>query len=266
MLEANLRTGRPVEELRAESISTLTELIEETSHEKLIEAASARSMLEPDEMQRVRDFVDDGLPSRRSLLSGFVDTDQFLDSFLLLDNSESQELITRGRSLRDVILRIRQLGGLDAAADRIPWLQRAVPLARSLDFDRLQRRRIFVRRAASWEAATSWCQGQGLYIEEGQHRAIAIAWNLTSGSHGEATDGAAVHRIHYLRGVNRLGHESGHAFWAVTAWQGPWSQPRPCFSTAQLVGGMVVCLLARYALARASSPTRPVHRRRKGSR
>ena len=244
IIEVNRRTGVPASILRDEPESALTELLATTQHESLVEASEARPLLDPGEMPRVFDFIDNGCPEKRSLLVGSVGSDEFIDSFLVLDNPDSRVLVSNGRSLRSVIETIRQMGGLESAASQVPWLQKCLPLARHLDWTRLSTdSMMFVRRASAEEAASSLCKGQGTYIEEGQHRAIAAAWNLTGGSAGTSAQQhvprGGEQLISYLRGVNRLGHERGPDFWDVGMRRAP-------FSTLQCAGALVVCGVLRW--------------------
>lgn len=248
--------GVPLQHLRSASASILQECLDATAHEKFVEATEARRMLATEEMPRVFDFIDHGCPSRRSLLVGAVGIDEFLDSFLVLDNIDSRALLGYGRSLRSVVESIRCMGGMEQAAMGIPWLAKCLPLANDLDWNRLASQLIFVRRASAEEAATAPCAGQGLYVEEGQHRAIAAAWNLTGGSsrkcgaHGDQDSvqpsSTQPTTISYLRGVNREGAEHGHPFWDVASKPSrltllnPWSCGCALFA----------CLLARWLLQR----------------
>ena len=245
IVNVNRRTGVPASMLRAEPDHVLHELLDTTLHETFVEASEARPLLDPDEMPRVFDFIDNGCPEKRSLLVGSVGTDELIDCFLVLDNPDSRELVSNGRSLRSVMETIRGMGGLERAASEIPWLQKCLPLARHLDWTRLATdRMMFVRRASAEEAASSLCQGQGAYIEEGQHRAIAAAWNLTGGSAGGSALGhhapsGGEQLIRYLRGVNRLGYERGPEFWDVGMRHAP-------FSTLQGAGALAVCGVLRW--------------------
>ena len=201
--DLNVRTGYPVVLLdRINRISELRKLLDTTRREHVVGADEACSLLSRDEVQRVYDFVRWGSPSRRALLIGTVSSAEFLDSFLV---GERTELIEDGRSLLRVVARIRGMGGIEAAAARVAWLRPAVNLSREIDFDRLERELMFVRRATDEEASPA---GHGTYIEEGQHRAIAAAWVLSQQRRTEQS-------ITYLRGVNREGHVWGDAFWDV---------------------------------------------------
>ena len=275
--EVNRRTGVPERALATEPLSTLLEHLESTKHERLVEADEAVALLEDDEMPRVFDFILNGISSRRSLLVGSVSTDEFIDSFLVLDNDSSRSLIVHGRSLRDVVETIRGMGGLERAAASVPWLEKCLPLARNLDWRRLATRLIFVRRASAEEAASSYCPGQGAYIEEGQHRAIAAAWILMGGSAGHAA-GSSGERlmnnshpasISYLRGVNRQGAERGHEFWDVGATSfvnSPLSAWLSRFSTLHCACALLACAALRWLLReprrRRQSRTRHEHERR----
>ena len=257
MVECNRRMGIPLPLLRSAPPSVLRECLEATAHETLVEAAQARRMLAAEEMPRVYDFIDHGSPSRRSLLTGIVGVDEFLDSFLVLDNIDSRALLDGGRSLRSVVESIRCMGGMERAAMEIPWLRKCLPLVRNLDWSRLARQLIFVRRASAQEAASAPCAGQGMYVEEGQHRAIAAAWNLTGGSSRgcgapsrydvlRPLDSTQPTTITYLRGVNREGAEHGHPFWDVAS-----RPPRLALLNPWSCGcALLACLLARSLLRR----------------
>ena len=82
-------------------------------------------------------------------------------------------------------MRIGLDGGLAASARQSPWLSSAVGLADYFTLDRWSRKRIFVRHATPQEglsvASTCTHESHAVYIEEGQHRAIAAAWRLTNG-------------------------------------------------------------------------------------
>ena len=232
------------------------------TEEIAVEAGDAHSLLEPDEIARVYAFVD-GSPTKRSLLKGSVDGDTFLDTFLVLDNEETHELIRDGRNLRAVVQVIRNLGGLTSAARRIPWLQKVVRLADALDFDRLSKRLIFVRAATAEEAQSSRPRAGSsfIYIEEGQHRAIAAALNLLQNSthsvHSalSATTSGRMQSLSYLRGVNLLGHASGDAFWDV-------ADRRPSFSTP----GCACALLLLWLQRRCWRARRHLRRRQSSAR
>ena len=100
-------------------------------------------------------------------MSGTVPAHVFLDYFLV---GVPTELISEGRNMRRVVGRIKRMGGMEAAAARVPWLEPAVKLSRELDFERLARNLMFVRRTTDEEAASCPDARRGLYVEEGQHR------------------------------------------------------------------------------------------------
>lgn len=190
--------------------------------ERPIDADAALALLAPDEKARVRDFVL-GAPEDRELLSGSAPIHTFLDCFVCWSGDSNRALLAEGRSLRQVVSVIRRLGGMQAAALRVPWLLSAVSLSEALSFARLARgARIFARHATAAEAvsltfaAASPCEESARYsIEEGQHRAIAAAWVLTGG--GESEPNASLpRRVPYLRGVNlRKGAVEGGDFWRL---------------------------------------------------
>eukprot|EP00966_Prymnesium_polylepis_P312088 7211064-Prymnesium_polylepis.1 len=188
--DCNVRTGIPLWLLRRHaSMDDLRRLLDTTRTEHQVEAEEASSLLSRDEESRVYDFVLRGSPSRRSLLIGTVPAARFLDTFLV---GHVTELVANGRSLRRVVQRIKELGGLDEAAARVPWLSAAVRLTHEFDFGRLARELPFVRRATDEEADGAL---DGVFIEEGQHRAIAAAWIMS-----QHNDTAGTTSVGYLRG------------------------------------------------------------------
>ena len=262
IVEMNRRTGIPIDVLHNEPSSAIVDfLIDSSAHERLIEAEEAAGLLEADEMPRVLTFINAD-ETRRSLLVGSVSSDEFVESFLVYDDPVSHPLLANGRSLRGVVETIREMGGLERAAALVPWLQKAVPLAQTIDFDRLTRRLIFVRRAAAEEAESSFCPGQGMYIEEGQHRAIAAAWNLTGGSAGRSAtyDRTQPATIWYLRGVNLQGQERGHGFWDVGS---PVARLLTRCSTVHCVCALIVCGVVRWMVQRPQRRRQELVRRRR---
>ena len=246
VLDLNVRTGVPVPSLqRVDETDTLRAMLDETRRERVVDAEEARSVLDPGEQRRVFEFVLQGSPARRTLLVGSVPSDTFLDTFLV---GVPTELIDDGRSMRRVVGRIRRMGGLEAAAARVPWLQPALPLASTLDFGRLSRERMFVRWATD-EEASSCPDGRGTYVEEGQHRAIAAAWILT-----HEPNRSSQRTVPYLRGVNRQGQVWGARFWDV----GP--------RYGDIVVGAALCacaILFCFTLVRRHGPRAPRRKRRK---
>jgi hypothetical protein len=241
--------------------------------ETAVGRSEARALLDRNEVVRVLDFVD-GSDAKRELFIGSVEPNEFLGSFLLLANEETALLIQNGRSLQSVVDKIREMGGLARVSrEKVPWLRKAVPLAAALDFELLAQRRMFVREATAEEAATSRCQGQGTLLEEGQHRAIAAAWNITGGDSGAArlespgVRGRAYPGIPYLRGVNLQGAQSGPEFWDV----GSTSRLRlvvPRCSAGDCALALLLCGAARCALVRCKRVRRAatVKKRSTGTR
>lgn len=238
--DCNVRTGITVASLRSETMERLRSLVNVTRSEQQVEEEEARSFLDPNEEPRVFRFVA-GPSSRRSLLVGTVGSREFVDSFLV----GGAEFIRGGRSLREVVSHIRQTGGMEAAATQEPWLEPASRLSAAFDFDRLARQLIFVRRATDSEAA-SCPGGRGTYIEEGQHRAIVAAWEITQRNQTHQS-------VAYLRGVNRQGHVWGDDFWAVEL---------PLRSRLAGAAAAACALLAVRSLARWLCPLRPRPRSR----
>lgn len=229
--DLNLRIGIPEPDLARAPTHALQSLMDATRSDHLLEADAARGFLEADESPRVAAFIA-GKPGKRALLVGTASAERFLD-FLLYAAPPTAELIAGGRSLRAVVKSIREMGGMDTAATRVPWLESAATLARQLSWPRLASRLIFVRTACAEElgpparpsgaehddgraAAQRWVAATtAITIEEGQHRAIAAAWLLTR--NGSALDAPRGPDVAYLRGVNRLGYACGERFWEVHA-------------------------------------------------
>jgi hypothetical protein len=242
--DASVRLGRADTSLTDDA---LREALSSTAAEHVVGEAEALALLEPDEQRRVREFIIVGSPDRRSLLVGTVSASEFLGTFMLISPASrsyvgtvTSGLTANGRSLRDVVETIRALGGLESASCAVPWLRPSVALARTLDFERLATRLIFVRRADEEEAASSSCAGVGTAIEEGNHRAIAAAWLLSQGN------ASAPQRLAFLRGVNLQGVVSGPAFWAVEAQVGPEQKARlGCLGGA---ASLLACCAARRGL------------------
>ena len=257
--ELSVRTGFAAAQLRVGTLEELQRLLDRSRHELVINASQARKLLDPYETQRVHEFVA-GENSARTLLDGAVPLRTFLDCFILWSGERNQELVRSGRSLRSVVETIRLEGGLEAAAARSPWLSTAIGLADDFSLERWQRQRMFVRHAIPHEAlsveATCTHARQPIYIEEGQHRAIAAAWVLTRGGKEEPN---AQQFIAYIRGVNRRGSRGGDTFWQVHSaaltlmpdaeWR-PWHLVADRFPKAELLSGAVCALLAYHAARR----------------
>ena len=214
--ECSRRLGYSVADLQAGSLEQLRSMLDHTRHELLIDEGTARSLLDPMEMPRVRDFFA-GEESARSILDGSVTAPVFFDCFLIWSGDENRELIRNGRSLRNTVETIKLAGGLAAAAATVPWLASALRISEHASLlEMLQRRRIFVRHAVPHEAlsASPTCvnASRPVYIEEGQHRAIAAAWVL---SRGGTQEPRPEQLIAYVRGVNRRGQPAGEGFWRV---------------------------------------------------
>lgn len=252
--ELSVRTGFSAGQLRVGTLKELQQLLDRSRHEVVIDELQARKMLDPYETQRVHDFFA-GEETSRTLLDGLVPVRTFLDCFLLWSGEGNSELLRNGRSLRDVVETIRLEGGLAAAARRTPWLSSAVGLVNHFSHERLQRQRMFVRHAIPREAlsveATCTHGSQPIYIEEGQHRAMAAAWVLT---HGGTEEPEAQRSIPYIRGVNRRGSMGGDAFWQLhgmastpsAEWR-PWHVAENRFPKAELLSGAVCVLLTYHA-------------------
>ena len=212
--ECNRRFGVPRAELDGLELAALQRLLSLASHESVIEAEEAHSMVDPLEVPRVHDFLSRS-PDERTLLDGRVPASTFVACFLVWSGETNVELLANGRSLQNVVDTISQFGGMDAAADRVPWLKAAVPLARDLSFELLEVRRMFVRHATRIESISvddSCPSNSNRYlIEEGQHRAIAAAWTLTQGGSRPPSN----REVPYLRGVNRGGVAHGVGFWRL---------------------------------------------------
>ena len=245
-----VRTGLSAADLQEHTLEQLQQLLDRSRHELVVEEDEAAMLLDPNEMPRVRDFLA-GEETARTLLDGLVPVHMFLDCFLLWSGDANRALLRNGRNLRGVVETIRLDGGLGAAARRVPWLSSAVDIADHFSLDWLRRRRIFVRHAMPHEAlsAASTCarMSQPIYIEEGQHRAIAAAWTLTRGGTAEPSAGQG---IAYLRGVNRRGAPGGDAFWQVhgtglASGRDSWRLDR--HPMAEFCSGVSCVLLAWYA-------------------
>ena len=213
------RLGLPVKSLEAFTLVELQKL--HNRHEILIEAEAARQMIDPREAPRVLEFIASA-PTVRSLLDGRASAAAFVECFVVWSGASG--LLRHGRTLKHVVERIADLGGMAAAAEAVPWLQQAVPLSKNFSFAQMEAHRIFVRHASTTEAlsAPASCSStQRMYIEEGQHRAIAAAWVLTSDGSDSAFQ-RPHHRersITYLRGVNRRGAEAGDPFSGEGFWR-----------------------------------------------
>lgn len=183
----------------------LNSILDSTRHEQEVNAHTALALIGKDEPLRLRLFIA-ASEEKRSLLVGVHSAQQFLSHFVFLENEETALLTKNGRCLDKVVATIQNdFGTLQAAAKSVPWLEKAVQLVNTLDFEMLANSNLlFVRRASAEEAKS--CENQvGLCIEEGQHRAIAAAWLFASGRvKGQS--------IRYLRGVNR---DDGYTFWRV---------------------------------------------------
>jgi hypothetical protein len=214
IVECNRRLGLPYSELETRELRELQRLLNQCSHESLLQAEQAREMLDPLEMQRVHEFVS-GSPSERTLLAGRVSTHVFLHCFVVWSGVDNQALLRNGRTLQQVTKAIASYGGMEGAVERVPWLQAAALLVQSFSFDALERHRLFVRHATPMEAISvgeSCPRGSpAVSIEEGQHRAIAAAWILTDGGLLPPRP----QQIPYLRGVNRRGMPDGEGFWRL---------------------------------------------------
>ena len=254
--ELAVRTGFSTTALRKGTLEQQQDMLDRTRHEIVIDEHEAGMLLDSNEEPRVRDFFA-GDVSARTLLDGVVTARTFLDCFVLWSGPANRELLRNGRNLRSVVDTIRTDGGLAAAAERSPWLSSAVFLADQFSLSRLYSRRIFVRHTMRHEAlsAATTCahESQAVYIEEGQHRAIASAWILTRGG-TEVPD--AHQRIAYIRGVNRRGSPGGDAFWQVhnstspsmreATWR-PWPLKVERYPTAELCSGTICVLSIWYA-------------------
>ena len=150
MEHLNVRTGHSVSSLMNESLEKLHSLMDSTRSEFEVSAEEARGFLAADERPRVHAFVS-GSAWKRSLLVGTAAAATFLDEFMIFHGHGSELLVAKGRTLRHVVGVIRDMGGLEAAAERLPWLRRALPLARDMDWRRLASQLIFVRSACAWE-------------------------------------------------------------------------------------------------------------------
>ena len=243
------RTGSDPSDLQQATFAELQRLLDESRHEQLIDEEAASALLDPEEIQRVRNFLA-GDEAARSLLDGLLPADIFIKCFLVWSGEQNQGLLSNGRSLLQVVQRIRELGGLKMAAELFPWLGSAVHLAANFSFDHMMRRRIFVRYAMHAEALSvmSTCASgnRAMYIEEGQHRAIAATWNLTNGGRTAPTS----RLIAYIRGVNRRGAAGGAAFWRVNG-IGIVEGYSDRYPTAELCSG-AVCVLLLWATATRS--------------
>ena len=223
LTDLNVRSGIPEAELAQAPAGLLHKLLDTLRDDHEVDAAEARLFLEPDESHRVDEFIG-GSARKRALLVGSVTVARFLDEFVIYSADDTATLVQHGRSVRQVVHTIDAMGGLEAAAARVPWLLAAVPLVRQMDWRRLASRLIFVRHACADEVAScpslsglgpvARMLSPGMSIEEGQHRAIAAAWLLTR----NATEPSPIAPpLAYLRGVNRLGHACGEQFWDVSA-------------------------------------------------
>ena len=258
--ECSRRTGLAAPDLEAGTFDQLRNLLDHSRHEKLIDEDAARALLDPNEMPRVRDFFA-GEDSARSILDGLVPAPVLYDCFLIWSGDENRELLRNGRSLRNVVETIKMEGGLAAAASRVPWLASAVGLADHISLEMLQRQRIFVRHAIPQEAlsAAPTCvnASRPVYIEEGQHRAVAAAWILSKGGTQEPRP---EQRVAYVRGVNRRGHFGGKGFWRVLGRAQPSGADR--YPMAELCSG-AICVLLAWSLPRFCWGRKPAHRRRR---